>query len=136
MAQAFVWQMRVYWEDTDAGGVIYHSRYLNFFERARSEWLRSLGISQSELATEHKLLFGIRRMEIDFRRAGRLDDELLVDVHSINLSGASMNFGQQMVRREDGEVLADAQVVAVCLSADRFLPVRMPGWIRTRIQDA
>ena len=135
MAQAFVWQLRVYWEDTDAGGVIYHSRYLNFFERARTEWLRSLGIHQSALAAEHKIVFGIRRMEIDFLMAGRLDDELEISVHSVVPAGASMSFGQEMVRISDGVSLANAEVVAVCLAEKTYKPVRMPGWIKEKIMD-
>ena len=135
MAQAFVWQLRVYWEDTDAGGVIYHSRYLNFFERARTEWLRSLGIHQSELSDELNLVFGIRRMEIDFLMAGKLDDELEVKVHSVRTGGASMSFSQEMSRTSDSVKLAKAEVVAVCLAADTFKPVRMPAWIRSKIAD-
>jgi len=135
MTQAFVWQLRVYWEDTDAGGVIYHSRYLNFFERARTEWLRSLGIHQSELADKHKLVFGIRRMEIDFLMAGKLDDELEVNVHSVRTGGASMSFSQEMNRISDGVKLAKAEVVAVCLAADTFKPVRMPAWIKSKIKE-
>jgi acyl-CoA thioester hydrolase len=133
MVQAFVWQLRVYWEDTDAGGVIYHSRYLNFFERARTEWLRSLGIVQSELSDKNKLIFGIRRMEIDFLMAGRLDDELEVKVHSVKTGGASMSFSQEMSRSRDGVKLANAEVVAVCLAADSFKPVRMPAWLKSKI---
>ena len=136
MSQAFVWQLRVYWEDTDAGGVIYHSRYLNFFERARTEWLRKLGIHQSVLSDEYKLLFGSRRMEIDFLMAGRLDDELAVSVHSIRPRGASMTFRQDMVRIGDGVMLAQADVTAVCLAADTFKPVRMPEWIGSIITNA
>jgi acyl-CoA thioester hydrolase len=130
MQRPFVWQLRVYWEDTDAGGVIYHSRYLNFFERARTEWLRSMGINQSELSAEHNIVFGIRKMDIEFRKAGRLDDELDVSVHSLDMGGASMKFTQDMVRRGDGARLASARVTAACLSADSFSPVRLPGWLR------
>jgi acyl-CoA thioester hydrolase len=135
MQQPFVWQLRVYWEDTDASGVIYHSCYLNFFERARTEWLRSLGIVQSELSDEHNVVFGIRKMDIDFRMAGRLDDELEVSIHSVRTGGASMNFTQDMVRTGDGVQLASVQVHAVCLAADSYKPVRMPGWIRAKIKD-
>lgn len=135
MQQPFVWQLRVYWEDTDAGGVIYHSRYLNFFERARSEWLRSLGIAQSVLSDEQNLVFGIRHMDIDFLLAGKLDDEVQVSVHSVELGGASMKFCQDMIRISDGEALAQAKVTAVCLAADVFRPVRMPAWIRSKIEN-
>jgi acyl-CoA thioester hydrolase len=135
MLQPFVWQVRVYWEDTDAGGVIYHSRYLNFFERARTEWLRSLGIQQSALSEEQNLVFGIRRMEIDFLLAGKLDDELEVSVHSVKTGGASMSFCQDMVRVSDGAKVASAEVTAVCLAADEFKPVRMPDWVRLKIEN-
>ena len=75
MGQPFVWQVRVYWEDTDGGGVVYHAQYLNFFERARTEWLRSLGLDQSELADVHGIVFSVRHMDIDFVLAARLDDD-------------------------------------------------------------
>ena len=135
MQQPFVWKLRVYWEDTDAGGVIYHSRYLNFFERARTEWLRSLGIHQSVLSEEQNLVFGIRHMDIDFLLAGKLDDEVQVSVHSVEMGGASMKFCQDMIRLSDGEALAKAKVVAVCLAADGFKPVRMPAWVRSKIEN-
>ena len=135
MRQPFVWQMRVYWEDTDGGGVVYHARYLNFFERARTEWLRSLGMNQSVLADEHDIVFAVRRMEIDFRLAARLDDELLVSAQPVALGAARVVFDQQMHRAADGELLAGAQVQAACLAADTFRAVRLPPWIRQQIAD-
>ena len=74
----FSWPVRVYWEDTDAGGVVYHASYVRFLERGRSEWLRALGIHQQALAKDRDLLFAIRAMQLDFLRAARLDDELAV----------------------------------------------------------
>ena len=136
MQQPFVWQLRVYWEDTDAGGVVYHSRYLNFFERARTEWLRSLGVHQAALAAEEGIVFIIRRMEIDFLRAARMDDELDVSVHSVKTGGSRLGFGQEMVRKSDGEVLARAVVTAACLEAESFKPRRLPWWIRAEINNA
>ena len=136
MDQPFVWQLRVYWEDTDAGGVVYHSRYLNFFERARTEWLRSHGVYQAVLAEEEKIVFVIRRMEIDFLQAARMDDELEVSVHSVKTGGSRLDFGQEMVRKSDGEVLARAVVTAACLEAESFKPKRLPGWIRAEINNA
>lgn len=134
--QAYVWQLRVYWEDTDAGGVVYHSRYLNFYERARTEWLRSQGIEQSLLAERDKLVFAIRRMEVDFLKAARLDDELKVSVHSVRSTGARLEFSQEIVRGGDGETLSRAQVTAVCLVADTFKPARMPEWIKQKLKEA
>ncbi|NIP17024.1 MAG: tol-pal system-associated acyl-CoA thioesterase [Xanthomonadales bacterium] len=135
MGDPFVWQLRVYWEDTDGGGVVYHSRYLNFFERARTEWLRSMGMVQSRLVAEENLVFVVRRMEIDFFRPARMDDELAVSVHSVRPGGSKMEFAQEMLRRSDGVLLASAEVTAACLAADTFRPVRLPGWIREKMQD-
>ena len=132
----FVWKVRVYWEDTDAGGVVYHSRYLNFFERARTEWLRSLGVHQVKLAVEDNVIFAIRHMDIDFAQAARLDDELDVTVHSVNAGGVRMTFSQDMTCCSDQQRVASANLTAVCLKADSFKPTRMPKWIRAEINNA
>ena len=125
--------MRVYWEDTDAGGVVYHSRYLNFFERARTEWLRSLGVVQSTLAEKSGVVFVVRRMDIDWLRPARLDDELDICVHSATVGGSRFQFTQEIARAADGVLLSTAEVTAACLDADSFKPVRMPEWIRSEI---
>ncbi|MFC1777274.1 tol-pal system-associated acyl-CoA thioesterase [Pseudomonadota bacterium] len=132
----FVWKVRVYWEDTDAGGVVYHSRYLNFFERARTEWLREKGVNQAKLAVEDNALFAIRHMDIDFLLAARLDDELDVTVHTVDTSGVRMTFSQDMKRCSDQQLVATAKLTAVCLRADNFKPTRMPKWIRAEINNA
>ena len=131
----FVWKVRVYWEDTDAGGVVYHSRYLNFFERARTEWLRAMGVHQAKLAEEENVLFAIRHMDIDFIDAARLDDELDVSVHSVDSNGVRITFNQDMSRSPDGQTVAKARLTAVCLKADSFKPTRMPKWIRAEINN-
>ncbi len=132
----FVWKVRVYWEDTDAGGVVYHSRYLNFFERARTEWLRSIGIYQAKIASEDNVLFAIRNMDIDFVQAARLDDELDITVHSVNAGGVRMTLSQDVTRCCDRQSVATANMTAVCLTADSFKPTRMPKWIRAEINNA
>jgi acyl-CoA thioester hydrolase len=132
----FVWKVRVYWEDTDAGGVVYHSRYLNFFERARTEWLRAKGVHQARLAHEDNVLFAIRHMDIDFQNAARLDDELDVSVHTVDARGVRMTFRQDMIRCSDQQTVATAKLTAVCLTADSFKPTRMPKWIRAEINNA
>ena len=134
--QPFVWNVRVYWEDTDAGGVVYHSRYLNFFERARTEWLRNLGVHQAKMAEEDNIIFVIRNMNIDFAVAARLDDVLETTVHSVQLPGARMVFKQDMIRSADQKLVASADVTAVCLKADSFKVTRMPAWIRAEIKNA
>jgi len=132
----FVWKIRVYWEDTDAGGVVYHSQYLNFFERCRTEWLRSIGVHQARMAREDNVLFAIRHMDIDFIKAARLDDELDVTVHTANAGGARVTFSQDMTRRPDGQRVASAELTAVCLKADSFTPTRVPQWIRAEIMSS
>ena len=129
----FVWKVRVYWEDTDAGGVVYHSRYLNFFERARSEWLRDLGIHQAKLIREDNVLFAIRHLDIDFAQAARLDDELEITVYKVNAGGVRLTFNQDMTRSSDQQLVATVKLTAVCLQADSFKPTRMPKWIRAKI---
>lgn len=130
---AWVWQVRVYWEDTDAGGVVYHSQYLNFFERARTEWLRARGIHQAQLAAEHGVVFAIRRMTVDWRRPARLDDLLEVSVHAVRAGRSRLEFRQEMVRHADGAPLASAEVTAACLDAQSFKPITMPEAIRSEI---
>ena len=132
----FVWKLRVYWEDTDAGGVVYHSQYLNFFERARTEWLRGKGVHQAKLASEDNVLFAIRHMDIGFVQAARLDDELDVTVHTANAGGARVTFNQDMTRCSDRQLVATAKLTAVCLKADSFKPTRVPEWIRAEINNA
>ncbi|MEX2499592.1 MAG: tol-pal system-associated acyl-CoA thioesterase [Wenzhouxiangellaceae bacterium] len=122
---------RVYWEDTDAGGVVYHARYLQFLERARSDWLAGLGVSQTDLRREHGLVFAVTRMEIDFRKPARLEDELAVSVRVQAVGRARIDFDQQ-IRRGD-ELLIEASVRAACLDAERFAPARMPLQIQERL---
>lgn len=122
----------IYWEDTDAGGVVYHARYLCFLERARTEWLRSLGVVQQALKHEHDRVFAIRGMQIDFRLPARLDDVLQVRVDAVQAGRASLRFEQSILRR-DGQgdsLLIGATVKAACLSASRFKPCAIPEHIR------
>jgi acyl-CoA thioester hydrolase len=133
MGDPFVWQLRVYWEDTDGGGVVYHSRYLNFFERARTEWLRSIGVDQSRLVADEGLLFVVRRVEVDFFRPARMDDDLRVSVHSVKAGRSKLEIAQEMVRGHDGVLLASAEVTAACLEAKSFKPRKIPSWIRPKV---
>jgi len=123
---------RVYWEDTDAGGVVYHARYLQFLERARSDWLAGLGVSQTELRREQGLIFAVTRMEIEFRKPARLEDELDVFVRVQSVGRARMDFTQQIRRGDD--LLIEAAVRAACLDAERFAPARMPAEIQEKLR--
>lgn len=117
---------RVYWEDTDAGGVVYHARYLQFFERARSDWLLALGCPQVDLRRRENRLFAVGRMDTEFLVPARLEDELDVTVGVEQFRAASVHFTQTMNRAGDGSLLARAAVRVVCLTADGFRPARIP----------
>ena len=129
----FVWPVRVYFEDTDVGGVVYHARYLHFFERARTELLRSYGVSMSELKREHDLIWVVHEMNIKFRKAAQLDDELLVTAELDWHKGVRQGFLQQMTRKSDGMMIAEAEVTAVMLHATSLKPARMPGWLKVEL---
>ena len=120
----FSWPTRVYWEDTDAGGVVYHAQYLAFLERARSEWLRARGKGQELLRREHDLVFAVRAMQVDFRQPARLDDVLEVSVVLVECRRASLVLAQAI--RRDGALLLDAQVRVAALGAGDFRPRAIP----------
>ncbi|WP_238346183.1 tol-pal system-associated acyl-CoA thioesterase [Luteimonas saliphila] len=115
---------RVYWEDTDAGGVVYHAQYVAFLERARTEWVRALGYGQDVLRLSHDLVFAVRAMRIDFRRPARLDDALQVTVSLRRCRHASVVFAQSILR--EGEKLLDAEVRCAALDASTFRPRAIP----------
>jgi acyl-CoA thioester hydrolase len=125
-ADPFQWPVRVYWEDTDAGGVVYHASYLRFMERARSEWLRAMGITQSSYKETTGLAFLVREMQIDFLKAALLDDELSVSVEVKERRAASILFAQT-IRRADGAELIRAKVRVACVDVRRMRPVQIPA---------
>ena len=110
----FTWQVRVYYEDTDRGGVVYYANYLRYFERARSEWLRSLGVNQERLAAVEKIGFVVARAEIDFRAGARLDDLLSVSVR-MTAKKKTYLWLEQEARLADGRLCAKARIQAACV---------------------
>ena len=122
----FVWPVRVYWEDTDAGGVVYHASYLRFLERARTEWLRAQGLDQGRVRDRHGVVFVVRDVSVEFLQPARLDDELDVELVAAARRSASMTFSQRILRRVDGAVLTTARVRAACVTAADFKPCRIP----------
>ncbi|MBU6441249.1 MAG: tol-pal system-associated acyl-CoA thioesterase [Betaproteobacteria bacterium] len=130
----FVLPLRVYWEDTDAGGVVYYANYLKFCERARTEWLRALGIDQQRLADTERLMFVVSSAQVRYLSPARLDDALLVGVDFGARGAASLEFVQQ-IRRDDAErtLLAEARVLVACVQAQSFRPQRMPERIRRAV---
>jgi len=130
---AFVWPVRVYWEDTDAGGVVYHARYLHFLERARTEWLRSCGYEQGHLSASIDMLFAVRNMNIDFLRPARLDDMLSVRITLSECRRASFTVWHELTRGDEPLLTASAQIA--CLSASRFRPRAIPDALLGLIQN-
>jgi acyl-CoA thioester hydrolase len=120
----FRWPVRIYWEDTDAGGVVYHANYVRFMERARTEWLRARGIDQLELSERTSRGFVIREMHLDFHRPARLDDELLVSVAVKERRSASILFDQEIVRGDTALVRATVRAAFVDLVTMR--PAQIP----------
>lgn len=130
--QSFQWPVRVYYEDTDSGGVVYHANYLRFMERARTEWLRALGFEQDWLRSEHNCLFAVHSMNLNFRRPARFNDLLEIESNLLEINGASLYFAQKIYR--SGELLCEATVRVVSLDARRFRPRAMPQFLITEMQ--
>lgn len=129
-SRLFSLPIRVYWEDTDAGGVVYHARYLHFLERARSEWLRTLGVVQSTWRDTHDLLFAVHSMRIEFRGPARMDDLLEVAVNGLKTGRASLEFEQTIHRAGERKELLNATIKVACLDASRFGPTPLPEQIK------
>ena len=121
----FHWPVRVYWEDTDAGGVVYYANYLKFMERARSEWLRASGFEQDVLRDEAGVVFVVRRVEVDYLSPARFNDQLDVSVTLLELGRASLVLTQSLSRGD--ALLVAAQVTLACVDATRFKPVKIPA---------
>ena len=123
-ADVFSLPVRIYWEDTDAGGVVYHASYLRFLERARTEYLRHLGIEQERLRRDNNVVFVLRDVSMRFVKPARLDDVVHASAVITQRRGASLTFQQSITR--DGQLLVEAQVRAACVEADGFRPRAIP----------
>jgi acyl-CoA thioester hydrolase len=124
--------VRVYYEDTDAGGVVYHTGYIRFFERARTEWLRALGYSQKQLAEEAGVLFSVVEMTVRYLKPARLDEMLEVLARAAITGGASVAFEHE-IRNAAGQLLAQGQVRVACVAAGTFKPCRLPAELVARL---
>ena len=146
-AAPFTWPVRVYWEDTDAGGVVYYANYLKFCERARTEWLRSLGFDQQAMAERDGVLFVVSSAQVRYAAPARLDDELTVSVAVIHAGGASLELLQEVRRcvhehdpRGSGAtavapaLVASVQVRVACVRSGSFKPMRLPGAVLRAVQ--
>ena len=126
--------MRVYFENTDAGGVVYHGEYFKFLERARTEWLRHLGFDHQALGRQHRAVFVVTAASIEFAKPARLDDTLAVSVRLESLGKVRCVFAQE-VRRDD-EVLVRAKVTVACLQVESLKPAEIPEPLRKKMEAA
>ena len=139
----FRWESRVYWEDTDGGGIVYYANYLRFLERARTEWLRSLGYSQRALAEEPGIVFAVVSLGIEYRKPAKLDDELIITCEPKVEGPATIVFAQRIYRRNGGTplkgpmngdvpdslLLVEASARVACLDARTLRPKRLPAFL-------
>lgn len=137
MLSNFTWTIRVYYEDTDAGGVVFYANYLKFFERARTEWLRSAGVSQQLMTETHGVMFVVKSTAVDYHAPAKLDNELKLSVVVEKMGRASVQFIQQAWRidGEREELLATGRIKVGCVDALRFKPSEIPQDVLQRIQD-
>ena len=125
-SRSFVFPVRIYWEDTDAGGIVYYANYLKFMERARTEWLRALGVEQETLKAEQGLMFVVLHADVSFRKPARYGDSLLVTCALDERTRASMTFRQQVLRGNTQELLVEGLVRIACLDANKLKPRGLP----------
>ena len=125
----FIWPVRVYWEDTDAGGIVFYANYLKFFERARTEWLRSLGIGQQALRHSAGGIFVVSQTDVRYHRPARLDDQLLVTVCLLEQGRASLTIRQQVLLQSepDKTMLCDGTIRVGWVDASTLRPARFPS---------
>jgi acyl-CoA thioester hydrolase len=133
---AFSWPARVYWEDTDGGGIVYYANYLRFLERARTEWLRSLGYSQQALARDPGIVFAVVSLRVEYRKPARLDDELVITCEPNPEGAVTLRFAQQIYRDDLDEIadrrralLVEADVRVACVDAATLRPKRLPEFL-------
>jgi len=126
----FFWPVRVYYEDTDSGGVVYYANYLRFLERARTEWLRAAGFEQDELAARHHVVFVVRSVRIEYLKPSLFNDSLRVSVELVKVGASQILVAQRVMRGR--EALVTAEVQLACVNATTFKPVRIPNAIITK----
>ena len=129
----FLWPVRVYYEDTDSGGVVYYANYLKFMERARTEWLRHLGFEQDELIQNDGVIFAVRSLQVDYLLPARFNDELQVSVKLVEQGRASLTIEQKITRVADSSLLCQGKIKIVSLRPDSFKPCAIPEQIKQQI---
>jgi acyl-CoA thioester hydrolase len=130
--KTFSFPVRIYFEDTDSGGVVYHSNYLKFMERARTEWLRSVGIDQHHLKYHAHIMFVVHRIDIQYKLPARFNDDLVVKSELLEIGSSKIEFRQMIYR--DEEMLIDADVDIACIDSEKFKPVRIPSTVKQTME--
>ncbi|MEW7972214.1 MAG: tol-pal system-associated acyl-CoA thioesterase [Candidatus Thiodiazotropha endolucinida] len=131
----FVWPIRVYYEDTDAGGVVYYANYLKFMERARSEWLRSLGFEQDLLLQQDGIIFAVRQVELGYHAPARFNDNLEVIARLSQKGRASLTFFQEVVRPSDSQLLCRGTIKIACVNMETMRATPIPKKLLMEIPD-
>jgi len=131
----FQWRVRVYYEDTDAGGVVYYANYLRFYERARTERLRAWGYEQDQIRQETGLVFAVRSVAVDYLRPARFNDQLLVTADISRVKRASLEFSQEITSEADCELLSRARIRVACVDSETFTPRTIPSIMLDKITD-
>ena len=131
----FSWPVRVYYEDTDSGGVVYYANYLKFFERARTEFLRQFDLQQDQLIKGHNIIFAVRNINVDYHKPAVFNDLLKVTVEIIELKKASLVFKQIISRDEDDVILCQATCKVACLQAGQLKPTAIPEFIVKKLEN-
>lgn len=142
LMQDFEYTLRIYWEDTDAGGIVYYANYLKFFERARTEWLRALDIHQQKMREDDHVLLVVSEVHAKYLRSARLDDELVITTQTRHIGRASVTLQQKAFRKNvsgepfskpASELLCEAEVKIGCIHATTMAPSRFPSTLATAL---
>jgi len=130
----FSWPIRVYYEDTDSGGVVYYANYLKFMERARTEMLRSMGFEQDQLIEEQGVIFAVHSLSVQYKKPAVFNDELVVKSKIIDCRRASLNFSQTVLRVADETILCESEIKIACLSVEKFTSMAIPKTMWSKIK--
>ena len=130
----FFWPVRVYYEDTDSGGVVYYANYLKFMERARTEYLRAAGFEQDQLRQDRGILFTVHSVRVEFKRPAKFNDALEVSASISEQRRASLTFFQDVRRAGEAQLLCSGDIRIACVDAGSFKPIAIPDFIRSELK--
>ena len=128
----FKWSVRIYFEDTDSGGVVYHSNYLKFMERARTEWLRSIELNQANMKKKDKIMFVVANVNIDYKKAARFNDQLDIETSIDKIGASRVDLTQNIMKNSD--LYTSAKVNIACIHSETFKPQRIPKLIKQQME--